>query len=112
MSEQVLPRLNPTAQLSALLGIGCRSGATVVGLSAVRRAKGLAFVFASSDLAQRTLRELARLARMERGGTRVFQVQVMEVLTQSFGREDAQVIGVLRGDLARGLAKHIEEHAP
>ena len=75
----------------------------------MRRAKGLAFVFASSDLAQRTLGELARL---ERGGTRVFQVQVMEVLTQSFGREDAQVIGVLRGDLARGLAKHIEEHAP
>ena len=33
----------------------------------------------------------------------------MEVLTQGFGREDAQVIGVLRGDLARGLAKHIEE---
>ena len=90
----------------ALLGIGCRSGATVVGLSAVRRAKGLALVFASSDLAQRTLRELARL---ERGGTRVFQVQPMEVLTQGFGREDAQVIGVLRGDLARGLAKHIEE---
>lgn len=106
MSEQDLPRLNPTAQLSALLGIGCRAGATVVGLSAVRRAKRLAFVFASSDLAQGTLRELARL---ERGGTRVFQVQAMEVLTQGFGREDAQVIGVLRGDLARGLAKHIEE---
>ena len=109
MSEQELPRLNPTAQLSALLGIGCRSGATVVGLSAVRRAKGLAFVFASSELAQRTLRELARL---ERGGTHVFQVQPMEVLTQGFGREDAQVIGVLRGDLARGLAKHIEEQTP
>ena len=109
MSEQDLPHLNPSAQLSALLGIGCRSGATVVGLSAVRRAKRLAFVFASSQLAQRTLRELARL---ERRGTRVFQVQTMEVLTQGFGREDAQVIGVLRGDLARGLAKHIEEHTP
>lgn len=109
MSEQALPRLTPAAQLSALLGIGCRSGATVVGLSAVRRAKGLAFVFASSDLAPRTLRELARL---ERGGTHVFQVSAMKELTQHFGREDAQVIGVLRGDLARGLAKHIEEHTP
>jgi hypothetical protein len=36
----------------------------------------------------------------------------MEVLTQGFGREDAHVIGVLRGDLARGLAKHIEEQTP
>ncbi|MYF92090.1 MAG: hypothetical protein F4049_00745 [Gemmatimonadetes bacterium] len=106
MSEQELPHLNPTAQLSSLLGIGCRSGATVVGLSAVRRAKKLAFVFASSSLAERTLRELARL---EREGTRVFQVQPMEALTQSFGREDAHVIGVLRGDLARGLAKHLKE---
>ena len=106
MSEQDLPHLNPTTQLSALLGIGCRSGATIVGLSAVRRAKGLAFVFASSDLAQRTLRELASL---EHKGTRVFQVETMEVLTQGFGREDAHVIGVLRGDLARGLSKHIEE---
>ncbi len=109
MSEPALPRLNPSAQLSALLGIGCRFGATVVGLSAVRRAKGLAFVFASSELAPRTQRELARL---ERGGTRVFQVQAMEVLTQGFGREDALVVGVLRGDLARGLAKHLAEHAP
>ena len=33
----------------------------------------------------------------------------MEVLTQGFGREDAQVIGVLRGDLARGLVKHLKE---
>ncbi len=109
MSERALPRLRPSAPLSALLGIGCRSGTTVVGLSAVRRAKGLAFVFASSALAQRTLRELARL---ERGGTRVFQVQTMELLTQGFGRTDAHVIGVLRGDLARGLAEHLEEQTP
>ena len=104
-----MPRLNPSAQLSALLGIGCRFGATVVGLSAVRRAKTLAFVFASSNLSPHTLRELARL---ERGGTRVFQVQAMEGLTQGFGREDAQVVGVLRGDLARGLAKHLKEQTP
>ncbi len=109
MSERVLPRLDPSARLSALLGIGCRSGATVVGLSAVRRARLLAFVFASSELAPRTLRELARL---ERGSTRVFQVQAMEVLTQRFGREDAQVVGVLRGDLARGLAKLLKEQTP
>ena len=75
----------------------------------MRRAKTLAFVFASSNLSPHTLRELARL---ERGGTRVFQVQAMEGLTQGFGREDAQVVGVLRGDLARGLAKHLKEHTP
>ncbi len=75
----------------------------------MRRAKGLAFVFASSDLAARTLRELARL---EHRGTRVFQVRPMAGLTQGFGREDAQVIGVVRGDLARGLAKHLKEHTP
>lgn len=91
--------------LSSLLGIGCRFGDTVIGLSSVRRTEKLAFVFVSGDLAARTLRELAGLAAQ---GVRVFQVQKFAALTKSFGREDAQVVGVVRGDLAQGLAKRLE----
>ena len=31
------------------------------------------------------------------------------LLIEILGREDAQVVGVKRGDLARGLAKRLEE---
>ena len=90
--------------LASLLGIGCRSGDTVVGLSAVRRTAGLAFVFASSGLAERTLRELAG-----KPGVRVYQLVEMQHLTRAFGREDAQVVGVKRGYLAHGLTKRLKE---
>ena len=76
----------------------------MVGLSAVRRTDGLAFVFAGSELAERTLRELAG-----KPGAQVYQIADMQNLTGAFGREDAQVVGVKRGDLARGLAKRLEE---
>jgi hypothetical protein len=111
LSEPDLPQLDAArAQaLASLLGIGCRSGDTIVGLSKVRRAGKLAYVFASGDLAQRTLRELARLQAQ---GTRVFQVEHIQALTRTFGREDAQVVGVKRGDLARGLAKRLEGESP
>ena len=107
MPELELPALDSAqAQaLSPLLGIGCRSGDTIVGLSSVRRSGKLAFVFASGDLAPRTLHELAGLAAR---GTRVFRVEDFDALTKSFGRADAQVVGVVRGDLARGLAKRLE----
>ena len=78
-----------TQALSPLLGIGCRSGDTVIGLSSVRRAGKLAFVFASGDLAVRTLRELAELAAR---GVRVYLVEDFSALTKSFGRADAQVV--------------------
>lgn len=106
MSEPDLPQLDDVRAraLASLLGIGCRSGDTVVGLSAVRRAGKLAYVFLSGDLAQRTLRELAGLQMQ---GTRVFQVVPIQALTRAFGREDAQVVGVKCGDLARGLEKRL-----
>ena len=76
-------------------------------MSAVRRTDGLAFVFAGSELAERTLRELAC-----KPGAMVYQVPDMQQLTGAFGREDAQVVGVKRGDLASGLAKRLEEETP
>jgi len=105
--EPELPTLDlvQTQALSPLLGIGCRSGDTVIGLSSVRRAGKLAFVFASEDLAVRTLRELAGLAAR---GVRVYLVEDFSALTKSFGRADAQVVAVARGDLAKGLAKRLK----
>ena len=76
-------------------------------MSAVRRTDGLAFVFAGSELAERTLRELAC-----KPGAMVYQVADMQQLTGAFGREDAQVVGVKRGDLANGLSKRLEEETP
>ena len=76
-------------------------------MSTVRRTDGLAFVFAGSELAERTLRELAG-----KPGAMVYQVADMQQLTRAFGREDAQVVGVKRGDLASGLAKRLEEETP
>jgi len=111
LSEPTLTLLDEARarSLSPLLGIGCRSGDTIVGLSSVRRAAKLAFVFASGGLAPRTLRELAGLAG---GGTRVYQVAEIAVLTRSFGREDAQVVGVVPGDLARGVNQRLEGATP
>ena len=111
LSEPTLTLLDEARarSLSPLLGIGCRSGDTIVGLSAVRRAAKLAFVFASGELAPRTLRELTGLAG---GGTRVYQVTKISALTRSFGREDAQVVGVVPGDLARGVNQRLEVATP
>ncbi len=92
------------ASLSSLLAIGCRSGDTIVGLSAVRRSEQLADVFADCALAERTLRELAD---WERRGARVFVVEEFTALTQAFGREDARVVGVGPGSLADGIAKRL-----
>jgi hypothetical protein len=107
LSEPELPLLDAdrAQALSSLLGIGCRSGDTIVGLSAVRRAGKLSFVFASGGLAVRTLRELAGMASR---GARVYRVADFDALTHSFGRADAQVVGVVRGDLAKGLAKRLK----
>ena len=107
MLEPELPTLDlvQSQALSPLLGIGCRSGDTVIGLSSVRRAGKLAFVFASGDLAVRTLRELAGLAAR---GVRVYLIEDFSALTKSFGRADAQVVAVARGDLAKGLAKRLK----
>jgi hypothetical protein len=97
-----------TAALASLLAIGCSSGDTVVGLSKVRRAEKLAYVFADAGLAARTLRELEDL---QRRGARVFSVADFAALTGAFGREDASVVGVKPGDLAKGLGKRLQKTA-
>ena len=48
------------AAISSLIGIGCQSGDTVMGLSAVRRVRKLAWLFAAPDLAAGTWKELGR----------------------------------------------------
>jgi len=94
------------AKLSSLVAIGRKSGDTVVGLSAVRRSRGLAYVFVDAGIASGTLRELGRL---EQRGTRVFRVGDLEALTRAFGREDVRVVGIRRGHLARGIAQRLGE---
>ena len=88
--------------LASLVGIGCQSGDTVMGLSAVRRARELAFVFADAALAQGTLGELSRLRS---SGTRVYRVTPLRLLTAAAGREDVLVVGITPGSLADGIAK-------
>ena len=93
------------ARLASLVAIGRQSGDTVVGLSGVRRTKGLAYVFADAGLAAGTWRELERLRRQ---GVRLFRLESLQVLTRSFGREDALVVGVKRGNLAQGIGGRLE----
>lgn len=105
MSE--LPQLGRAAAraIAPLVGIGGKSGDTVVGLSALRRSRPVAYVFAAPGLSAGTLRELAGW----RGeGTRVYRVETWSDLAGPTGREDALVIGVKPGTLAEGLERRLQ----
>ena len=91
--------------LASLVGIGCQSGDVVMGLSAVRRAAALAFVFADAEIAAGTLAELARL---QRSGTRVCQVSPLRQMTSTAGRDDVSVMGVKAGSLADGMRARLD----
>ena len=105
MHEEVIELDREAASaLASLVGIGCQSGDTVMGLSAVRRARRLAFVFADSALAEGTLAELSQL----RGsGTRVYRVTPLRLMTAAAGREDVLVVGIKPGSLADGIADKV-----
>ena len=92
------------AAISRLIGIGCQSGDTVMGLSAVRRVRQLAYLFASADLAAGTWKELGRRRRT---GTRLFRVADLSSLTAAAGRGDLLVVGVKPGGLASGIAARL-----
>ena len=93
--------------IAPLLGIGCRSGDTVVGLSGVRRVESLAYIFADKNLAQRTLSFIAKNLDGALKGVRVFGVEDFALLTRVFGREDARVVGVKAGSLAAGIEQRL-----
>ncbi|NKB66886.1 MAG: hypothetical protein GKR89_07495 [Candidatus Latescibacteria bacterium] len=107
MSEPGLPRLNrdQAAALTSLVGIGCKSRDTVLGLSAVRRVKQLAYLFVSVDTAPGTVGQLAQL---ERQGTRLYLVDGMEALTRSCGRPDVLIVGIKPGGLAEGIGGRLQ----
>lgn len=109
MSE--LPLLGRAAAraIAPLVGIGGKSGDTVVGLSALRRSRPVAYVFAAPALADGTLRELAG---WRREGTVAFRVGDWAELAGPLGRQDALVIGVRPGALAEGLKRRLEDLAP
>ncbi|MGY8824675.1 MAG: hypothetical protein ACKVJG_12195 [Candidatus Latescibacterota bacterium] len=92
--------------IAPLLGIGCSSGDTVVGLSSLRRTEKLAYIFADAALAERTLRELEE---WQKKGACVFGLEEFTLLTRAFGREDARVVGVKRGSLAKGIKKRLNK---
>lgn len=93
-------------RLAPLLSIGGKSGDTVVGLSAVRRTRDLAFIFAAATVGGNTWSELQQ--RRSRG-TRVLRVDDMTVLTRGLGRTDASIIAIKTGSLAQGVAGRLAE---
>ena len=103
-----LPELTgeKVARIASLVGIGRKSGDTVVGLSAVRRTRDLGFVFMDAQVSQNTARELAGLRQR---GVRVFRAASLLPMTQVFGREEVLVIGIRRGGLTQGIAGRLEE---
>ena len=100
--------LDPTAAaaVASLAAIGMQSGATVVGLSAVRRCPDPALLFIASGLAAGTRAELCRLA--SRKCARLFRLADLGVLTSRFGRQDVLVVAVRRGDLAAGMVAKLQ----
>ena len=88
------------ARASSLIGPGARSGAVVVGLSAVRRTGDLALVFLAASVSANTQKELSRL---ERDGVRVVRCSSLEPLTAVLGRQDASVLAVREGPMATGI---------
>lgn len=104
-STQVEELSSATAMaLASLIGIGCQSGDVVMGLSSVRRVRGLAFVFVDAGIAPGTLAEMERL---QRAGTRVYRVAPLSQMTGSAGRYDVFIMGVKSGSLADGVRARI-----
>ena len=102
MFEEDTGEFDPAAiaAIAPLIGIGCQSGDIIMGLSAVRRVVAFSFLFLAADLAEGTLRELAR----RHSGSRFFRVGDMSKLTAVAGRSDVSVVGVKPGPLADGIA--------
>lgn len=100
--------LEPTQaqRLAPLVSIGGKSGDTVVGLSAVRRTRDLAFIFAARDVAANTWRELLQ---RESRGARVLCLDDMTALTRGLGRTDASIVAIKAGPLAQGVAARLAE---
>ena len=92
--------------IGPLVGIGGKSRNTVVGLSALRRSRPVAYVFAAPGLSAGTLRELAG---WRHDGTRVYRVESWADLAGPIGREDALVIGILPGTLAEGVGRRLQD---
>ena len=93
------------ARASTLIGLGARSGAVVVGLSAVRRTGDLALVFLAASVSANTQKELSRL---QRDGVRVVRCPSLEPLTSAMGRQDASVVGVRTGSMAAGIFARLD----
>ena len=90
--------------IASLIAIGCQSGDSVMGLSAIRRTSSLAFVFAATNIATGTWEELIRLHHT---GTHVFRVTDLTLITAMAGRTDLSVIAVKSGSLADGIASKL-----
>lgn len=100
-----LPELDPqaVARIAPLVRIGGKSGDTVCGLSAVRRARELAYVFVDAGVAEGTVRQLRRQ------GAQVWVARAWEELAGSLGRAEVLVLGIKAGPLAEGIARRLAE---
>ncbi len=102
MTSVLLQTLSPeqASSVASLVAMGSQSGATILGLSGVRRCRQLALVLVDVSISENTQSELARLSEY---GVRVFRVEGLSAVTSRMGREDVHVLGVRAGDLANGI---------
>lgn len=98
-SMQSLSRAQAST-IASLVAMGAQSGATVMGLSGVRRSRDLELVFVDVSISANSQQELARLSVH---GVRVFLVDGLDSITTRMGRDDVHVLGVKEGDLAAGI---------
>ena len=106
MPEELALTSEIVARLAPLVSIGGKSGDTVVGLSAVRRVRQLAYIFVGANVAENTWTELVRRRSK---ATRVLRVPNAADLTAGLGRHDASIIAIKTGPLAKGIAGRLTE---
>ena len=105
MPELPALSLEEATRIAPLVGIGGKSGDTVIGLTALRRCGPLAYIFTAPRLSAGTLRELS--AR-RREGTVFYQVEDWESLAGVLGRSDTSVLGIKAGSLAEGIGRLLQ----
>ena len=106
MPELAILSPQEASRIASLVGIGGKSGDTVIGLTAVRRCGPLAYLFTAPRLSEGTLRELS--AR-RREGTVLYRVEAWEALAGVIGRSDTSVLGIKTGPLAQGIGCRLQD---
>ncbi len=92
------------ARAASVAGLARRAGDLVVGLTAVRRTRGLALVLVAKEVSANTRRELAGLGRR---GVEVRVLEDLDRLSVAVGCPGARILAVKRGPLAAEIARRL-----